>query len=39
MHAILVDKTMLESDPAFEKSLLNKAKKQQDLIAMSLLPF
>jgi hypothetical protein len=26
---------MLESDPAFEKSLLNKAKKQQDLVVMS----
>jgi hypothetical protein len=32
MHAILVDKAMLERDPAFEKSLLNKAKKQQDLV-------
>jgi hypothetical protein len=30
IHAILVDKAMLERDPAFEKSLLNKAKKQQD---------
>ncbi|VVH62213.1 hypothetical protein BSPWISOX_1455, partial [uncultured Gammaproteobacteria bacterium] len=35
MHAILVDKAMLERDPAFEKSLLNKAKKQQDLVVMS----
>jgi hypothetical protein len=26
---------MLESDSAFEKSLLNKAKKQQDLVVMS----
>jgi hypothetical protein len=35
MHAIFVDKAMLESDSAFEKSLLNKAKKQQDLVVMS----
>jgi hypothetical protein len=26
---------MLENDPEFEKSLLNKAQKQQDLVVMS----
>jgi hypothetical protein len=28
-------KKMLERDPEFEKSLLEKAKKQQDLVVMS----
>jgi hypothetical protein len=32
MHAIFVSKEMLERDPEFEKSLLNKAQKQQDLV-------
>jgi hypothetical protein len=35
MHAIFVSKEMLERDPEFEKSLLNKAQKQQDLVVMN----
>jgi hypothetical protein len=35
VHAIFVSKKMLERDPEFEKSLLEKAKKQQDLVVMS----
>jgi hypothetical protein len=35
MHAIFVSKKMLEGDPKFEKSLLEKAQKQQDLVVMS----
>jgi hypothetical protein len=35
VHAIFVSKEMLENDPEFEKSLLNKAQKQQDLVVMS----
>ncbi|WP_143243121.1 C80 family cysteine peptidase, partial [Bathymodiolus azoricus thioautotrophic gill symbiont] len=35
MHAIFVSKKMLEGDPKFEKSLLDKAQKQQDLVVMS----
>jgi uncharacterized protein (AIM24 family) len=34
-HAIFVSKEMLERDPEFEKSLLNKAQKQQDLVVMN----
>jgi hypothetical protein len=30
MHAIFVSKKMLEDDPKFEQSLLDKAQKQQD---------
>jgi hypothetical protein len=35
VHAIFVSKKMLEGDPKFEKSLLEKAQKQQDLVVMS----
>jgi hypothetical protein len=35
MHAIFVDNNMLEEDSEFKKSLLDKAKKQQDLVVMS----
>jgi hypothetical protein len=35
MHAIFVSKKMLEDDPKFEQSLLEKARKQQDLVIMS----
>jgi hypothetical protein len=34
VHVIFVSKKMLERDPEFEKSLLEKAKKQQDLVVM-----
>jgi hypothetical protein len=32
MHAIFVSKEMLDRDPEFEESLLDKAQKQQDLV-------
>jgi hypothetical protein len=32
MHAIFVSKEMLDCDPEFEESLLEKAQKQQDLV-------
>jgi hypothetical protein len=35
MHAIFVSKEMLDRDPEFEESLLEKAQKQQDLVVMS----
>ncbi|SSC11123.1 hypothetical protein BPUTEOSOX_950, partial [thiotrophic endosymbiont of Bathymodiolus puteoserpentis (Logatchev)] len=35
VHAIFVSKEMLERDPEFEKSLLDKAQKQQDLVVMN----
>ncbi|VVM27855.1 hypothetical protein BSPWISOXPB_3148 [uncultured Gammaproteobacteria bacterium] len=35
MHAIFVSKEMLDCDPEFEESLLEKAQKQQDLVVMS----
>jgi hypothetical protein len=35
MNAIFVSKEMLGDDPKFEQSLLEKARKQQDLIIMS----
>jgi hypothetical protein len=35
MHAIFVDNNMLEEDSEFKKNLLDKAKKQQDLVVMS----
>ncbi|CAB5496063.1 C80 family cysteine peptidase, partial [Bathymodiolus thermophilus thioautotrophic gill symbiont] len=34
MHAIFVDNNMLERDPEFEKNLLDKARKQQDLVVI-----
>ncbi|VVH54836.1 hypothetical protein BSPCLSOX_345, partial [uncultured Gammaproteobacteria bacterium] len=34
MHAIFVSKEMLDRDPEFEESLLDKAQKQQDLVVM-----
>ncbi|CAB5507190.1 hypothetical protein AZO1586R_2278, partial [Bathymodiolus azoricus thioautotrophic gill symbiont] len=34
VHAIFVSKEMLERDPEFEESLLDKAQKQQDLVVM-----
>ncbi|CAC9592032.1 hypothetical protein, partial [uncultured Gammaproteobacteria bacterium] len=34
VHAILVSKEMLDRDPEFEESLLDKAQKQQDLVVM-----
>jgi hypothetical protein len=35
MNAIFVSKEMLGDDPKFEQSLLEKARKQQDLVIMS----
>ncbi|MBA5249988.1 MAG: hypothetical protein FE834_10775, partial [Gammaproteobacteria bacterium] len=35
MRAVFVDQEMLEKDPEFEKKLLDKAKKQQDLVVVS----
>jgi hypothetical protein len=35
MHAILISENVLKQDPEFEKDLLNKAKKQKDLVIMS----
>jgi hypothetical protein len=35
MHAIFVSKEMLDRDPEFEESLLDKAQKQQDLVGGS----
>jgi hypothetical protein len=37
MHAIFVSKKMLEDDPKFEQSLLDKAQKQQDLVVTIML--
>jgi hypothetical protein len=34
VHAIFVSKEMLDRDPEFEESLLDKAQKQQDLVVM-----
>jgi hypothetical protein len=35
MHAILISENVLKQDPEFEKDLLNKAKKQKDIVIMS----
>jgi hypothetical protein len=34
VHAIFVSKEMLDRDPEFEESLLDKAQKQQDLVVI-----